>query len=799
MKEKYNTTKNTKKNKTSFKVLSVETLDNNNRVKINVNRILDNFIRGSEHKVKLDDGFEFFIRILSVDQINNCIEAKKFSPAIYVWTTKSYVKSKLYKVGLVNWQSVSSRLKQTDTTGVLEPIELVEIFELNVTDQKMTHKIESEIHNRLDLSRKDREGVIGNYKKVIRPVILKVIEEFKIKPNTTNINIPTPRYYQKDAADIAKNYYEKYDRGWIQWFCRTGKSNGSFWIYESIYPQIKSEKNLVLILVPSRQLVVQTHDDWVFIAKSYGRNIRSIKIGGVDDSLKDVGEISRWINHSSNDNINLIVSTYQSSEKISQALKITKSEIDLTINDEVHKLTGNDTKSWKRALLDSFIPSKKRLSMTASPIEYTTSSVGFSGMENKSLFGEKFHEYTFLDAQFDGYIVPMELLGIEVSNSILDDVKNLINKNKKIVQQNLYNFENVDFSEIETEVNVNEGSSIFFVQLHNTLVALKNKTFSHPIIYANSKKRIRMFLACLKALSTSYGVKLDYLETFTSEDKIDDRIRSLNVDFPKSKIGVVGNVYCLSEGITIPVADAVVMIDPRSSGPSIIQTTARPLGFDPNNKSKIAKILLPIILERNNDGKIILNETYFSVTRDWIMNICASDKDLENLLVNDLRFFTEKIRQGVDLREVLPSSNLPSISGKNINLDRREVQIEIVDFKDYVNESNLSKILDTKKSSNILRSTESGQMEYLNKQAISYVLSIKTKVDKFLENYDIKNIKIYSKVVRKEDEIIEDFSKIYDVDLGLSKKILLSSSLNSLMKSIEELKTTNLKKSISVL
>ena len=59
----------------------------------------------------------------------------------------------------------------------------------------------------------------------------------------------------------------------------------------------------------------------------------------------------------------------------------------------------------------------------------------------------------------------------------------------------------------------------------------------------------------------------------------------------------------------------------------------------------------------------------------------------------------------------------------------------------------------------------------------------------FYKGLKLKNeyhaYKIFCKNSLTKINWVEDFSKIYDVDLGLSKKILLSSSLNSLMKSIE--------------
>ena len=72
------------------------------------------------------------------------IVAKEFNPCIYVWTTNILRKSNIYKVGIVKWQSVSERMKQTYTTGVFEPIQVVDTWNLGTYNTKIVEKIESE-------------------------------------------------------------------------------------------------------------------------------------------------------------------------------------------------------------------------------------------------------------------------------------------------------------------------------------------------------------------------------------------------------------------------------------------------------------------------------------------------------------------------------------------------------------------------------------------------------------------------------------------------------------------------------
>ena len=777
-----------------MKILNIKQLDNDYRVEIKVNRIRTCISRGKVIRFK-NNGEDIIVRVLECDVENKIIKAKRFEPCIYVWTTASYKLNNIYKVGLVNWQSVLTRLKQTDTTGVLEKIELVESFKLDIFDPSITKHIESEIHYRIGKVRKNREAVKGDWKSIIRPTIISVIDEFKAK-KLLPLNIPTPRYYQYDAALKGGRYFETKDRGWIQWACGSGKSFGGYWIYKNVFYNIKLINNVVVILVPNKQLVQQTHDDWIFIAQAYGDKVRSIKLGGIKDAIDNVEEIVRWLDNSTCNTINLVVSTYQSSHKIADALRIKGIKADFLINDEVHRITGDDTKSWKRCLLDSYLPARKRLSMTASPIEYTEASIGYSGMENQQLFGNKFHQYLTLDAQFDGYIAPLEIYGIEAPEDIVDNIKQLIDTNRNIIQQNLYP-EGINFSEIEDEVNLDEGNPTFFIQLHNTLIALQQELITHPVCYANSINRIKMFMACLKAMAPGYGVDINYTEIFTSKDEIEERIKKLKTKFSKAKIAVVGNVYCLQEGISINSIDSIIMIDPRSSGPAIIQIVGRPIRLDKNNPNKIAKIFIPIILRKNAEGKIIIDNTYFKTTRDWMLNICGADEDFQTLMIDDFRFFTTKSRQGIEVREILPPQNLRSVSGRNRNIDRNPRQLERVDFSEFLPFIKNKKLINPGETANIKRCSNEGKNTYLSHQALTFILTHKNKIENYINNYTPRQISHYAKIINTKENYIDDFSQIYNIDKELSNNLLLNSKLDELMIVVEVLKRKNIEMAFS--
>ena len=779
-----------------MKILKSRTLDNYNRVEVKVNKIDIQLER--EQVIKFNE--YFIIKVISYDYKTKRIIGKKLQPGIYIMTNESYAKNGKRKVGLVNWQSPLDRREQLDTTFNAEPIRLEGFFELNVYDPRITEDIENEIHKRLGLSRidKHREFVKAPLSKC-RKVITEVIKEFKAKP-LPNITMPTPLYFQKDAAIIAAEYYKENDRGWIQWTCASGKSWGGFWIYESVSKVIKFTNNLVIILVPNRQLVVQTHDDFRDISTAYNHKFWSLKVGDVAGSTNDVGEISAWLTSNTPDNLNVIVSTYQSSHLIAKALKVSNMEADFLIQDETHRLTGEDSKVWKNCLNNQLFPAKKRLAMTASPVMYSNTSLGFTGLENKQMFGECFHRYGFLDAQFDGITPPMEIKAISLpDDKTIKYFESFLKKNDKVINKTMLRY-NIDISDKVGDINIDEGNIIFWAQMHGTLTAIANGEITHPIIYANSNARIVRFMAILEALAPHYGVKLDYTNIFSHKDKsIEGRIEELKGPFTRAKVGVVGNVYCLQEGVSINAIDSVILIDPRTTGPAIIQILGRPSRWDKLRK-KVAKVYLPIIV-KEKDGKIQLDEDYFTITTDWILNLVSADSDIANLIIptkKDKYGFDDIKRNGVDLRDIKPPKKRgSSASGVNRKQPITSHQLNEVDWDLFTQTANYKTIISTLKSKEKQLSKPEGKEQELTNISKTFVYGYEVKIENAIRNYNPTQMKSYLQLVKSKDALIEEFSMIHNIETNVSGSHLENAGLDNVIKLSDKLKRKNILESFN--
>lgn len=619
----------------------------------------------------IKDDMDLAFEVLEIKS-NKEIKVRKLTPAIYVWTTEAYQKSNIYKIGLVNWQSVEKRLKQTDTTGVLQPIILVEKFNLVVLDHKTTEAIENKIHKTLELmtdsvtgkshrERLDRESFNGDYINVLRPVIVETIEKFKATVKTTSL-YPIQRHYQYAAEKLAWDWYLTHDRGWIHWTCGTGKSYGAGWLILAMFKRIKNCNNTAIVYVPSKHLVNQTSDDIKGVLRGLGHDVRLLRVYS-ETGAATSADIKVALNTASNKTITIVVSTYQSNETVRMGLAASNlDKFDALIGDEIHKTSGEDGKLFQQAIRKTL--AAKRLYMTASPVNYVENDYNYSGQENEELYGQCFHSYGFLEAMFDKYITPLEIYGLTADDNQLEELKALIDYKKRVIPR-------------ELDWDINHSNFTYISMLYTTLTAIQHSLITHPIIYTNTVARGVRFMEDLIKLSDKFGGFINHanVKVLSGNDKVSDRIEYIKNHFSKHAVSILINSRCLQEGISVSKADSVIIIDPRHSAADLIQILGRPVRLDDENPNKIAKIFIPMVIEKNDQGKLVFNETCFGATRDWLTAITSSNADFATYFgetegvfkVN----FDEETRKGISYREVKDPNTPVAPSPKNGSKDHK--------------------------------------------------------------------------------------------------------------------------------
>ena len=158
----------------------------------------------------------------------------------------------------------------------------------------------------------------------------------------------TPRPHQERAIKDVLEGFKSYSRGKLIMACGTGKTYTSLRIVEE---QLKGKGN-VLFLVPSIALASQTLTEWAsqcrysFSAAVVCSDNKTSK--GKDSvdlgypSTTDVNRLNEWSKKSIKENkeMNLVFSTYQSIDVVSDFQKMTNFKFDIVVCDEAHRTTG---------------------------------------------------------------------------------------------------------------------------------------------------------------------------------------------------------------------------------------------------------------------------------------------------------------------------------------------------------------------------------------------------------------------------------------------------------------------------
>lgn len=181
------------------------------------------------------------------------------------------------------------------------------------------------------------------------------------------------RNYQIEFLQKSNDYYKTNDKGYINFAPGSGKTLMSYWFYQQLNPKY------TIIGVPSLYLLSQFYKEWSY-ESYFENNMEFILIGSdVDidnepfinngllittDQFEIYEKIVIFQNDNKNKNKNLIIiTTYQSCDKLYFAIDFTKIKFNLGIIDEAHKTCQQLGHQFSILISDSKIKIEKRLFM----------------------------------------------------------------------------------------------------------------------------------------------------------------------------------------------------------------------------------------------------------------------------------------------------------------------------------------------------------------------------------------------------------------------------------------------------
>ena len=463
-----------------------------------------------------------------------------------------------------------------------------------------------------------------------------------VKTQKIKLEKYSPLSHQKRAIDNILKGFKENNRGKYISACGTGKTLTAMWVMENL--NVKK----TLFLVPSLALIKQTLESWSrntnkgfkYLCVCSDRTVSS-DLDEEDINVSEIGvpvttnkdEIKEFIS-STDDNIKVIFSTYQSINEVAEAVNLINNfEFDLVFFDEAHRTAGIKEESlFNFAVDDNNIKSKKKLFMTATERILTPrikkkleeiDRVVFS-MDDVDKYGPIFERLSFGEAISKGIISDYKIVISAIEDG---DILDLIQNNEfiRVIQ---------DEKERKTTA-INLFKQLMLIR------AIKNYSIKKTIVFNSNIRSSKDFISDYKNnidFNKMLIKELDIKESDLFTEHIDGTMNTgertkIFDSFKKYKIGVISNARCLTEGVDVPIIDSVYFANPRTSVVDIVQASGRALRKG-NQGNKIAYIIVPVILSYKDSN---LDESSYEILYYIVQALRDQDERLADY-IDDLNF-----------------------------------------------------------------------------------------------------------------------------------------------------------------
>ena len=384
-------------------------------------------------------------------------------------------------------------------------------------------------------------------------------------------NLPKLYEHQKLALNISKNQ----DKLTIIVACGGGKSLISYLLFVR---EINDHNCHVLLLVPSLYLMSQAFRDF-----SLYSDIPKLLIGSDynEDNYKfpytlttDEKEIELFIG---NNIKSILISTYQSCNKLYNALKSNKIVLGLTIADEAHLTATNKQDSCYNLVLKDEFPSKKKIFMTGTPKIYKGKNDECYSMDNENLYGKTYNILSYRQA---------------IEQKILCDYKLMLGVGT--------NTENLKVKGIKDKVGNELNISSREYILLNMIIKDLEEEYSRIIVCSSNHKNSKNFYNFCKEMIKD--VKLMLMpENATSKQK--DRAQKL---IKTEKKCVIFQVRIFNLGVNINEITTIALLDDKNSTIDIVQTISRALRIHKTKEN--ARMLIPVVINERKENEFIYDK-----------------------------------------------------------------------------------------------------------------------------------------------------------------------------------------------
>lgn len=493
-----------------------------------------------------------------------------------------------------------------------------------------------------------------------------------------------PLPHQREAIDACLQKFQQYDRGQLIMACGTGKTITSLRLTEEMLP----EGSLVLFLAPSISLVAQTMRVWANQSK---RDLRCAVV--CSDETASNAEGDTWESSLSDipypattdpaalhkqikrfdrtKGVNVVFSTYQSIQVVSDAQRMGLDPFDLIVCDEAHRTTGasaasddlTEQSAFTKVHDNRLVSAKKRVYMTATPkiygdkarVQAKTESYEVSSMDDEEKFGPVFYRLSFGRAVDEGLLTDYRVIALTVSEDVVSEV----------YQRAMADEEGFEITDAAKVIGCWKGLAD----------QGKKDGSGHPLKNAvafcstipESRRISEYFERTVKAYidyEREQGNDIPGMECAVQH--VDGTMDMANrkdklawlADTSEERCHILSNVRCLSEGVDVPNLDAIMFLQPKKSRVEVVQAVGRVMRrFEGKD---YGYIILPVVIPAGYTPEEALDNTdAFKVVWEIVQALRSHDERLEGG-VNSLQY-------DMATTSVVQVINIDKNKGKNQN------------------------------------------------------------------------------------------------------------------------------------
>ncbi|BBY53993.1 hypothetical protein MKOR_12440 [Mycolicibacillus koreensis] len=411
--------------------------------------------------------------------------------------------------------------------------------------------------------------------------------------------------------------------------CGTGKTlTGMHAVAKLLGAQSTSGR--VLVLVPTLTLLEQTYRAWrddaplSFDAIAVCSRLSAAQRRGVGvESDADPSELSlhattapmeiaRFLSGAGR---KLVFGTYQSLGALVDAHRSGAPGWDVVVCDEAHRTAGAAGKAFGRVLHDEHIPADHRLFLTATPRVHSAPAAGSKGgaqmlasMDDEALYGPAVYTLSVAEAIRDKILSPYQVAVIGVSDAEIEAATSGI-------------------------ATVTVGGHRLDADHVASIIALSKAAQQrglHAVIaYFNSIRASREFVQAFQVVHAARTLGGGTAEHIDGSMKLAHRGQALSrLAAERTGLHLVSNARCLTEGIDVPVLDAVLFGQPRTSQIDVVQCVGRAIRRNPRSDAP-ALIVLAVRIGDGQDPEAAVAEAGFTKVRQVIAALGDHDPRIE--------------------------------------------------------------------------------------------------------------------------------------------------------------------------